>query len=92
MPSRKGSSLWRFGVKASMDNRRLDAILHEVLKNEVIEENRRAEAEQRVNNVVREIVQHLRGTFGGGVSRQDIGSYSENLKVSVLLYRARIST
>lgn len=77
--------------KASMERggrrRRLDAILRQVLEREMIERNRRVEAERRVNNVVEEIVNHLRttrtSTFGRRAERLNIGSYYEILKVSV---------
>lgn len=74
--------------KASMirggRRRRLDAILHQVLEKKTIEENRRAEAERRVDYVVEEIVNHLRTrTFGRKAERLDIGSHYENLNVSV---------
>lgn len=65
--------------------RRLDAILRQVLEREMTERNRRVEAEGEIDNVVEEIVNHLRTTrtFGRRAERLNIGSHYEKLKVSV---------
>lgn len=67
---------------ASMAQDRLNAILTETLENERIEENR--EAEERVNVVVRRILNHLTAnrTPFRRAKRLNIGSYYEKLEVS----------
>lgn len=67
--------------------RGLDAILHQGLENEMIQQNRRAKAERKVNNIVGKIIKHLKSirtsTFAKQAERLNVGRYHETLRVSV---------
>lgn len=70
----------------------LDSILHKTLEKQKIRKTQRSEAAKVVNNVVNQIVNHLKRNSRSfeGAEQLNIGSYYENLKVS-MWYQARTS-
>lgn len=74
------------------DKQGLDSILHKTLEKQKIRKTQRSEAAKVVNNVVNQIVNHLKrnSKFFEGAEQLNTGSYYENLKVS-MLYQARTS-
>lgn len=70
----------------------LDSILHKTLEKQKIRKTQRSEAAKVVNNVVNQIVNHLKRNSKSleGAEKLNTGSYYENLKVS-MLYHARTS-
>lgn len=70
----------------------LDSILHKTLDKQKIRKTQRSEAAKVVNNVVNQIVNHLKRNSKSfeGAEQLNTGSYYENLKVS-MSYQARTS-